>query len=290
MKKIFQVDSEIVKKTLSDCFNYEIIYNEKAEKKTAIIYFSSNGIYFPNTEEEFKKTVLNKNRYEWKKNLIPNCHKHIFIRDIRKQWYLNGINREINSLESLEDFLKKETAGYDEIITTGSSSGGFASVLFGIKLNTAKIFSFNGQFDIGYLLNEADCETKNPIIFQRANDLEVKKYFNLEKYIKEFNGDIFYFASLHSGTEQRQMAIAEKYKNIIKIYFQEAKHGLPFDPYLLKKIINLKNNKLKKLGEKIWTRNDFSKEIAGSVKTATRIAWKKMEFYIKSKLLKMIKK
>ena len=76
--------------------NYKIIHT-KAKNKNAIIFFSGNGLYFPNEEKIFSETIIEKNRYEWEnisdnKKIKNKYSLIIFVRDIYKQWYLNGIN------------------------------------------------------------------------------------------------------------------------------------------------------------------------------------------------------
>jgi hypothetical protein len=126
--------------------NFKIITTKCANKK-AYIYFSSNGLYFPNTKDAFTKTIIEHDRYEWEKNLVPNVEKHILVRDLFKGWYLKGINQKIGSLEALTSFLSEETEGY-EVSMIGSSAGGFAAVFAGIHLQAARIFNFNGQFNL----------------------------------------------------------------------------------------------------------------------------------------------
>ena len=78
-------------------------------------------------------------------NYINIQHKTIddkwrFVRDVYKQWYLKGVNAEIDSIEKLYEFLKAETEGY-QIVTVGSSAGGYAAVLFGYLLNATKVLA-----------------------------------------------------------------------------------------------------------------------------------------------------
>lgn len=131
----FQVDSEIVKEAYQNQDNYLIEYSEEVPKDYCIIYFSSNDIYYPNTGIAFQEQLLSKNRFEWYKTRVNIGYKHIFIRDIQKQWYLGGINSQIDTPEKLFDFLKDETAGY-RVIALGSSAGGFAAIIYGQLLST----------------------------------------------------------------------------------------------------------------------------------------------------------
>jgi len=127
---VFQTDSEIINEVYNKN-NFLIVYDEKCiNKDTCAIYFSSNNIYYPNTEEVFRKRIIERDFYEWYHTRISKAYKHIFLRDIKKQWYITGINSQINSPELLLNFLKKEVKGFSTI-TVGSSAGGSAEVLYG---------------------------------------------------------------------------------------------------------------------------------------------------------------
>jgi hypothetical protein len=42
---------------------------------------------------------------------VSEASKHIFLRDVFKQWYLAGINPTVSSPEKLVEFLRQETVG-----------------------------------------------------------------------------------------------------------------------------------------------------------------------------------
>ena len=108
---IFQIDSELVKTAYKEQRNYLIQYDNRNPSEYCAVYFSSHNIYYPNTEESFRKSIQEKNYFEWKTRCVPYAQKHIFIRDIQKQWYLCGINEKISSPEKVWDFLKKRDCG-----------------------------------------------------------------------------------------------------------------------------------------------------------------------------------
>ena len=62
---MFQIDSKIVRSVYATEPNYIIDYDESSEENVCAIYFSSNDIYFPNTEEIFRKRIVEKNFFEW---------------------------------------------------------------------------------------------------------------------------------------------------------------------------------------------------------------------------------
>lgn len=129
--------------------NYEIVkYSNNSN--LCFVYFSSNGVYFPNEVDVFNKMIINENRFEWKhlnNTVNSKIGKAIFIRDVFKNFYITGINSNINSIDNLLDFLRKETEGYD-VYTIGSSAGGYMAMLAGSLLQVKRIYSFSGQFDI----------------------------------------------------------------------------------------------------------------------------------------------
>lgn len=98
MKYAFQVDSDIVKLYRKKDANYVIeIDNNSPNKNLCVIYFTSNALYYPNTTKRFKHSIVNHNYYEWRQTVPISAYKQIFLRDIYKQWYLNGINHKIST-------------------------------------------------------------------------------------------------------------------------------------------------------------------------------------------------
>lgn len=119
------------------------------------IFFSSHGLYFPTTIDEFQKQVVQGDKYEWvniskNEQLREKASKFIFIRDIYKNWCLHGINSRCNSLHDLATLLTKYTEGKN-IITVGSSAGGYMAIALGCMLNAKTIFAFSPQ--ISHLIN-----------------------------------------------------------------------------------------------------------------------------------------
>lgn len=236
----FQVDAEIVKRQRVENGNFVIDYTNLSGigKKKCAIYFSSNDIYFPNTDSAFKFSILEKNHYEWTNCRITSAQKHIFLRDVNKQWYLSGINDQIDTPDKLLSFLKAETEGFG-IVTVGSSAGGYAAILYGILLGATQVMAFNAQLEINSLL-ETD-ERRNPLIF-RLKDSPERKYYDLMPLVKEYaKMPINYFVSVDSPWDQKQICHlkkenAEAFLNIIR--FKTNHHGIPFPKVALKTVLN----------------------------------------------------
>lgn len=249
---VFQTDSEIVNKVYQEQKNYLIEFDEKGDKEWCAVYFCSNDIYYPNTEEIFRKRIVEKNFFEWYHSRITIASKHIFIRDIFKQWYLAGINKNINTPEKLIEFLKKETEGY-KVVTIGSSAGGYAAILYGSFINTQYTLAFNPQFEIRSLLKRST-EAINPLLF-RIKD-QRKQYFDITKFISK-GVKIFYFYSNASPWDMEQNNhINKNISNLYTIAFRTKHHGIPFLKVAIYKVINLNVEQLIALSKKnqnpIW--------------------------------------
>lgn len=259
---VFQTDSEIVNKVYQEQENYLIEFNEEGNKEWCAVYFCSNDIYYPNTEEIFRKRIIEKNFFEWYHSRIKKAFKHIFIRDIFKQWYLAGINKDINSPEKLTDFLQKETKGY-KVITVGSSAGGYAAILYGSFINTQYSLAFNPQFELNSLLIKSS-EKINPLLF-RIKD-ERMYYFDITKFIKK-GINSFYFYSNRSPWDTQQYNFIKDTNKVIPIAFNSKHHGIPFLKIALPVVLNLDINILKSLSRKQHSPIFFTIKMVGFIKT-----------------------
>jgi hypothetical protein len=279
---IFQVDSPAVLKAF-DTNNYCIEYNKENnnESNLCVIYFSSNEIYYPNTLKSFEYSIIEREKYEWKRNRFPNAGKHIFIRDIRKQWYIGGINSKLDSPSKLVDFLKKETEGF-KVYTIGSSAGGFAAILFGSLLQVNRVYAFNSQLNLNVTMQSSNLLV-DPILFDKNNDNEVNPYFDLSNFITE-GIDYYYFQSCQSkmDVEQFQSTSTQAKNNIKIIRFKTSNHGFPFLRINLPYILAFDKNSLDNLVNKIFSLIPFSIRLIGFIPT--------IQFVIKALVARLEKK
>lgn len=242
---VFQVDSDIVQQVYAERDNFLVEYADQGDKNWCAIYFCSNDIYYPNTEEIFRKRIIKKNFFEWYHSRLNKAYKHIFVRDVFKQWYLLGINAKINTPEKLTEFLRKETDGYN-VVTVGSSAGGYASILYGSLLNAKYVLAFNPQFEIKSLLNETS-EMINPIVFRMQRLRSI--FYDIIPYINS-NTDIFYFYSNASKWDIEQNCYLKgQQNNIYKLSFNTSHHGIPFLKIALPDVLNMEVNELKMLSK-----------------------------------------
>lgn len=260
---VFQADSEAVNEVYNNQNNYLIEYNKEVPEEYCVLYFSSNDLYYPNNNVAFSESVIKKNRFEWYGNRIHDGYKHIFIRDIKKQWYLTGINGSINSPEKLLEFLKKETAGF-KVIALGSSAGGFASVIYGQLLDAKHILTFNGQFEILSLL-KSSTENIDPVIFRNQNNPVLLPYYDTINFIKK-PASIFYFHSAQSQWDINQSKYVAHIE-LNKISFQTNNHGIPFLKSNLEVLLNMSDADLRNLSGKSFHPLFFSLKMVGFYKT-----------------------
>lgn len=252
--------------------NYKIEYSN-VESKVCAIYFSSNGIYTHNTEEVFTKEIINKDKYEWYKTRVENASKHIFLRDIQKRWYIDGINNTYCSIDKLLNFLKKETEGY-EIITMGSSSGGYMAVLMGVLLKAKLIFNFSGQFSLDYH-TQKDKPNFSQYLYENKNNHHKNKYYNIVDLVENSKIPIVYFYPALAEEDIYQSGLIQDCKNIIVFKFNSSIHGRTAIEFNIKRILNMSLEKLREL-EKLYEgqnigRLSFSVKVSGFFATVKEI-------------------
>lgn len=259
---VFQVDSELVNSVYSVHDNYLIensSVQEDGHQKFCALYFSSNNLYYPNNEDEFNNAIVTKNRFEWYGTRIEKASRHIFLRDVFKQWYLKGVNAKMNHPDKILEFLKHETEGY-EVVTVGSSSGGFAAVLYGQLLGAKHIYSFNGQFEVDSLLKKSSKEV-DPILFRNQNDTHLRAYYDISKFIKE-PSRILYFRSNQSEWDVEQHNHI-KGLGLNTFSFNTNHHGIPFAKTALPNVLNMSFDAISKFKGRSLNPIFFSLRAAG---------------------------
>ena len=260
MKYSFQTDSDIVKQYRKEDANYIIEVNENTSNKNlCVIYFTSNALYYPNNTQSFKHSVIERNYYEWRLKVPISAKRQIFVRDIYKQWYLNGINNQISSPASLLKLLKQESEGYN-IITVGSSAGGYAAILYGSQLGAERIYAFNPQFEINSLLETSNEET-NPLLFRNIHNINLRQYYDIIPAIK--HSQIYYFISEKSNWDYNQMLHLGNNNQVCTIKFKTSHHGVPFPRIALKNVMSTSDAKLLTLDKKSFNPILFSIKFVG---------------------------
>lgn len=218
--------------------NYKVIM--KSNINICYIFFSSNGIFFPDTVQEFEEKIIKKNRYEWEnlansKMFEKRCGKQIFVRDIYKSWYIRGINSRINTIEKLINLLSELTRGY-EIITVGISAGGYMAALAALKLNAKMCFDFSGQVNLYKSAN------KNPFFIKEIighDDTLKTKHLNIVKEIENSKCKFYYFYAAKCQEDRENADQIGEFENVQMFPFFYKKHAATMFvwnmPYILTK-------------------------------------------------------
>lgn len=228
-----------------DNFKIEFSNYKDVDKSLCAVYFSSNGIYFPNTANTFYDNIIEKDRYEWYGNRIKKAYKHIFVRDVFKQWYVKGINKTISSPEKLAYWLSKECEGFETIVI-GSSAGGYAAVLFGSMIGAKIQMAFSPQLNLNHIINN----DKNPLLNQNCLFLDISEYIQKAHHL-------FLFYSEGSTIDQMDIMIARR-KNANIIMFKGDVHGVQIRSMALPTVINMRVENLIRLVGKRYSPLWFS--------------------------------
>lgn len=256
MKKAMDtVNSHKIKEELHKD-NFLIEYSSDINNDVCAIYFSSHSIWWPETEESFQRQIVEENKFEWYKRRIKYAKKHIFVRDIRKQFNVEGINDNCNSLNKLIEWLREETKGY-KIVTVGSSAGGYVAALVGTALSANIMFCFSAQFslkdDFAYLDKE--------LLLLHENDAEYNKWYNISDNISE---KMVYLYPYDCESDIIQSKLLIRNGQIV-IPIKSNQHGVPMYHNLIDNFINMKYDNLREIfhDETICNKFEFAIKVGG---------------------------
>lgn len=275
---IFQVDSDLVKNTYFKYENIKIFDDQENNSNLCVVYFSSNELYYPNTESSFANSIIKRDKYEWSNNRFPNAKRHIFVRDIQKQWYIEGVCVKYNTPELLAKYLVELSRGY-AVFTVGSSAGGFAALLFGGMIKAKRVYAFNAQLDLNIIIEGSNAFV-DPILFKYKHDDSRLKYYKVSNFLTS-DTKCYYFQSAKSQIDIVQYNSFPKKGLLQKIEFSTSNHGFPFLRHNLLFVLGLSENELEEMVKHKLHPFVFSAKVDGFLKA----------FYLSSKaVLKRMKK
>ncbi|WP_125140100.1 hypothetical protein [Clostridium transplantifaecale] len=214
------------------------------EGQYCAIFCSSNNIWFPCTKEAFEASIINKDRYEWTNFHIPIAKKEIFVRDIYKSWYVTGINEELNSIDNLTDFLRKETAGY-KLILIGSSAGGYLAALLSAKLNASYAIVFSAQFE----LKNKWAYDGNPFL-RKYEETDKSRYYDLNTLLKASDRPIYYVVPIKSENDYYQYMHVKDIPCVKPIIFNSRHHGIVMLKGNMNRFLSLSQEEIQAIYEK----------------------------------------
>lgn len=223
--------------------NYTVVDVPDADNNRCIVFFSSAGLYYPNTEEALKHTVLEKNKYEWWQARPSYAKRYIYIRDVAKNFYLRGISKDMPNLESVIELVKDLTAGY-RVTTVGSSAGGFMAMVAGCMLDNCDfVLDFSGYYNLNFL-----DAYKWPMLEQYKMDKNCSVWYDIKPLVKQKKCEIFRFYPAKSTEDLQQSKHVEDCD--IKMFpLISKKHGIPFCKRNLYQMIEFDQSQL----ESFWS-------------------------------------
>lgn len=262
---IFQIDDPVVKRVYKEVDNYKVKFHSgpEVQQDLCVIYFSSNELYYPNTSKAFENSILMKDKFEWQRNFLRYANKHIFIRDVQKQWYIEGISQKCNSPIALLSLLQELTAGF-RLYTIGSSAGGFAALLYGSLLFADRVYAFNAQLNLNLII-EGSNVLVDPILF-KYKDNERSKFFVIENFLDN-KIDCFYFQSCKSIIDIKQYNSLKNKNLLTRIPFKTSNHGFPFLRHNLMFVMGQSKEALSQISLKTYHPIAFAVSIDGWGKT-----------------------
>jgi hypothetical protein len=222
-----QLDLPEVKRAYDELNNYFVKLQPRRFRRgrpRCIVYFSSNGIFYPNSSDEVLNTIFRDDRYEWRRNIPRSADKAIFLRDVKKQWYLEGINNRINSIEGVLSLLQQATTGYD-VVCVGSSAGGYAAMLFGCLLGAQRVVSFSGQFSLDAIA--ANHQVQNPLLVKYHTNPEVRRFYSVVPLLRSSRVQVFHLYPKSVRDDEQQVKLVAGIDNVIAFPFRYGGHGVP---------------------------------------------------------------
>lgn len=268
--------------------NYEVV-NEGGNKEAnyTYVYFTSHGLYYPTNYSNFKKRVCDENYYEWKhvaenKKLKGKAKKVIFVRDVYKNWCIQGINGTCDSMEKLCKLIANLTRG-DHVITVGSSAGGYMAIAVGASIDADAIYALSPQVSL-----EKYNEYHRIKYFDRyLFDKNISPWLNLKSLIESYKGDLFYFYPNKCSEDIAQYEEIADLRNthlhIMAVEYEH--HGNPI--YSLSLIETLSdsieaNRKIfKELEGKNVKRFEYLEKKCGLIKSVSVVVGSKIKHYLK---------
>ena len=227
--------------------NY-IVEDINTNSKVCVIYFSSSSIYYPNDEATMEEKILKRDYYEWRRYPIYGAGRLIFVRDVAKQFYIYGISQNCPTIEKLILLLKKLTNGY-EIITIGSSAGGYMAALAGALLNASVVFCFSGFFSLSHVNQEVWYLLKK----EQGNNI-YNQYYEIAQFMEKAQNTTFFYimpglSKDEVNNDYVQYDFGKDLSNVYTFKMKEKQHGVCMYPYVLKEYINTNAEKLKNISQ-----------------------------------------
>jgi hypothetical protein len=135
--------------------------------------------------------------FELRKTLADFPVNAIYLRDLKHNWYLNGMPGAGEDVDGVYSFLKKmvETHQPSKVFTLGASAGGFAALLYGSLLKADHILAFSPQtfMDKFHRFIYYDHRWKDREMQIYAGNPSNRVYLDVKPYVKKYQGSVSLF-------------------------------------------------------------------------------------------------
>lgn len=141
-------------------------------------------------------------QFQFAKSLDSLNVNVIYLRDLKHNWYLNGVPGIGGNVGQIAEFLntKIKEGKYTKVITIGASAGGYAALLYGALLNANVILAFSPQTFIDHFhrLIYWDRRWQDRIAEIYSSTNVNRSYLDLKPLLKKYNGDVkLFFDKFH---------------------------------------------------------------------------------------------
>lgn len=197
-----------------------------AKNKKCLIFCSSNGVYFPNTTEIFRQKIICNDFYEWSRIgslLIEYVELIIFIRDVRKNFYVTGINEQYNTIDRVIKYFTNILGGY-EVRIAGSSAGGYMASILGVALKACLVINIGGQWNL-YTSNSA--VDRYYFLNQYRDNIDYSKWYDLKNIMTDDVPPIFYLYSANNIDDKKAYDYIKDRKGIYEVATNSHEHAKP---------------------------------------------------------------
>ncbi len=153
----------------------------------------------------------------------------IYLRDLRHNWYLNGVPGVGNNVEEITVFLSEQINqhSFRKIITVGASAGGFAALLFGSQIGADVIMAFSPQTFMDrfrrLLYWDRRWEDRRKEIY--TGNASNRSYVDLKPVMKTFEGEVQLFYDKNHRLDKihaKRLIL----KHVTRFNFDEGGHTL----------------------------------------------------------------
>jgi len=223
--------------------NYKVIHGLK-KNKICVVFFSGNALYYPNNETCFKKMIFLEDRYEWahvSSILLEYVEKIILIRDIRKSWYVDGINSSICTLEKTVKLVRDLTEGY-RVIIYGNSAGGYMAMVTGMIIGADRVYNWGGQVNL-----KSASTIKTEFLKTALKEPQKEKYLDIRFMLQNNKVPIFSYYAAKNPSDIENLNILKKFPNVFLGLIDSENHGIGFQRDVYINMIHIDKEKLMQL-------------------------------------------